>query len=432
MVSPSVVFAAGKNGRMIRSDDGGRSWRAQPVACASCPGVLHFAQLDMLNSETGWAAATVGLFKTTDGEHWVEQPTGLDHEPAVVQFVTPNDGWIVTAAWGAGEFIGLPDAVVARTTDAGATWTPLTGLPPDVQSICFSALDEGWLATRSAVYRSTDGGSSWQLSLQAAVTPTPGSGVATLECSAPGAAWVEFAPGGAAAGSSPWILYGTADGGQQWTPVAGKLIDVAVATEAGGSYPSSFTIVDPRTVFIADHTPAAVQLSGSFVTINGSIVPVRVTDQGESASFFTPTAASFFDADHGVLVGDTNPGLPSVYTTSDAGNTWSPIDVGSIGPVLSTASSAPTTDCSPFRALVTEADAGGEVDVEGVGTRFSICLDEASHPLRQLDTSGCALGAVSNLSVRGPDTYPIGFEATAVGACTIRDGDYEVRIVVSG
>jgi hypothetical protein len=97
------------------------------------------------------------------------------------------------------------------------------------------------------------------------------------------------------------------------------------------------------------------------------------------------------------------------------------------------ASSGPvTTDCAPFRALVTEADAGGDVDVGGVGARFSLCLDEAKHPLRQLVTAGCAVGSVSNLSVRGPDSYPIGFEVTGPGSCTIVDGDYHVRIVVSG
>jgi hypothetical protein len=91
-----------------------------------------------------------------------------------------------------------------------------------------------------------------------------------------------------------------------------------------------------------------------------------------------------------------------------------------------------TTDCAPFRALVTEDDAGRDVVVGGVGARFSVCLDEVEHPLRQLVTAGCAFGSVSNLSVRGPDSYPIGFEATAPGSCTIVDGDYQVRIVVSG
>jgi hypothetical protein len=81
--------------------------------------------------------------------------------------------------------------------------------------------------------------------------------------------------------------------------------------------------------------------------------------------------------------------------------------------------------------LVTEADAGRDVEVAGVTTRFSVCLDEAKHPLRQLDTAGCPFGYVSNLSQAGPDSYPIGFEVTAAGSCTVHDRDYSVRIVTT-
>ncbi len=80
---------------------------------------------------------------------------------------------------------------------------------------------------------------------------------------------------------------------------------------------------------------------------------------------------------------------------------------------------------------VTEADAGHEIQVHGATSRFSICLDETKHPLRQLDTTDCPFGYVSNLSVRGPDSYPIGFQVIRGGSCTVRDGDYEVRIVTT-
>ena len=88
-------------------------------------------------------------------------------------------------------------------------------------------------------------------------------------------------------------------------------------------------------------------------------------------------------------------------------------------------------DCLALGALVTEADAGRQVQVRRVTTRFSVCLDEVKHPLRQLNTANCPFGYVSNLSVRGPDSYPIGFEVTDAGSCTVRDGDYQVRIVAT-
>ena len=65
-------------------------------------------------------------------------------------------------------------------------------------------------------------------------------------------------------------------------------------------------------------------------------------------------------------------------------------------------------------------------------SRFSICLDEARHPLSDLNVDGCPFGYVSNLSHNGPDNYPIGFEVTREGSCMARNGDYEVEIVASG
>jgi len=67
-----------------------------------------------------------------------------------------------------------------------------------------------------------------------------------------------------------------------------------------------------------------------------------------------------------------------------------------------------------------------------VTSRFSICLDETRHPLRDLNVDDCPFSYVSNLSSNGPDKYPIGFEVTREGSCIARNGDYEVQISTSG
>lgn len=95
-----------------------------------------------------------------------------------------------------------------------------------------------------------------------------------------------------------------------------------------------------------------------------------------------------------------------------AGSTAGPTEVGS---------------CSDHPSDITEADAGREIRIP-MG-RFSVCLDEETHPLRQLDVSGCPVGRVSNLSVAGPDQYPTGYEVTSAGACTLRNGDFHVDLV---
>jgi hypothetical protein len=90
------------------------------------------------------------------------------------------------------------------------------------------------------------------------------------------------------------------------------------------------------------------------------------------------------------------------------------------------------SQCSEFKSQITEANSGGEVQVGGETTRFSICLDEATHPLSHLSTTGCPFGYISNLSVAGPDSYPIGYEVTAGGSCTVRNGNFAVKIVTFG
>jgi hypothetical protein len=40
------------------------------------------------------------------------------------------------------------------------------------------------------------------------------------------------------------------------------------------------------------------------------------------------------------------------------------------------------------------------------------------------------IGYVSNGDIRGPDLYPIYYEATRIGSCTLKDRDFAVRIVV--
>jgi hypothetical protein len=66
-----------------------------------------------------------------------------------------------------------------------------------------------------------------------------------------------------------------------------------------------------------------------------------------------------------------------------------------------------------------------------VSNRFFVFLDDEKYPVDSLvcDPEGILL-YVSNGSFRGPDFYPIYFEAVKVGGCTLKDHDFAVKIVV--
>jgi hypothetical protein len=61
-----------------------------------------------------------------------------------------------------------------------------------------------------------------------------------------------------------------------------------------------------------------------------------------------------------------------------------------------------------------------------------IFLDEKGYPLNELKCEPkWIMGYVSNGSLRGPDYYPIMFEAAEEGTCILKDRDFQIRIVVA-
>src|SRR4051794_30262246 len=140
----------------------------------------------------------------------------------------------------------------------------------------------------------------------------------------------------------------------------------------------------------------------------------------------------------GLLIAGCSSSKPATQAPTSTANTGSSATAGSrptagAGTTATTgASSTARRQCSEFHVQITEADSGGEVNVGGETSRFSICLDERKHPLSQLSTAGCPFGYVSNLSLAGPDNYPIGYQVTSKGSCVVRNGDYQVRIITTG
>jgi hypothetical protein len=63
--------------------------------------------------------------------------------------------------------------------------------------------------------------------------------------------------------------------------------------------------------------------------------------------------------------------------------------------------------------------------------RFMVFLDDTRYPLHEL---ACLpegpISYISNGSIRGPDNYPIMFEAGAPGTCILQNRDFQVTIIV--
>lgn len=145
--------------RWYRSQDGGRSWRALPGAQAPDSPVtgLHF-----FDDLRGLAFTLHSRWTTTDGgRHWQRQDS-TQPNPAAPVMAADGSGW------------GLLLGRLMRTRDSGQTWTPQAlpaGLDQMVERLQWLDDRNGALTARTrcgrhgcalALHITTDGGATWQ------------------------------------------------------------------------------------------------------------------------------------------------------------------------------------------------------------------------------------------------------------------------------
>ncbi len=237
--SASVVWVGGTKGTVLRSLDGGATFEPRPIPGGES---LDFRALHALDESTAWAlAAGEGpsgrIYKTIDGgARWT------------LQFQNPEaTGFLdALAFWDAQHGVALGDPVRGRfqvlvTSDGGSSWTPVpaaglpeartgegafaasgtcvTALPPEKGSAARSA----WFVTggpgKARVFRTSDGGATWEVSETPVVSTAASEGLF-------GAAFTSMHLGVVVGGDyqqrrplTPAAAR-TSDGGKTWQPVA--------------------------------------------------------------------------------------------------------------------------------------------------------------------------------------------------------------------
>ncbi len=225
----------GGDGVILSTTDGGEHWRRQ------YSGPADVQQLDFLNRSDGWARTKTILLRTTNGgAAWITETRAGDFSS--IQFVTPETGFALNAAGqlektadGGGMWRPVPLPVSASTvasavaaycadsTDAIGCGTPRTSGP--VASFCFASPSVGfWVTVRalsSALYQTTDGGSTWQkVPSPEPVAEHPISEPATsgidqqLECT--GTSVFDFVAEGVGLGSESYGLFSTSVSRIRW------------------------------------------------------------------------------------------------------------------------------------------------------------------------------------------------------------------------
>jgi photosystem II stability/assembly factor-like uncharacterized protein len=177
VVSEWVVWASGTRGTVVRTTDGGATWRVMTVSGADS---LDFRDVEAFDERRAYVlsignGSASRIYKTVDGgTTWALQFTNAD----TAAFYDCFD------FWSAERGLAVSDPVQGRfrvigTSDGGASWNelPRAGIPPAIPGeAAFAASgtclvvgrpNDVWIASGAArearVYRSTTGGISWQV-----------------------------------------------------------------------------------------------------------------------------------------------------------------------------------------------------------------------------------------------------------------------------
>ena len=288
----------------VRSHDAGAASGQPQVPAALLASSVRDAQ--RLSESAGWALVGAKLEITADaGKSWTDitpPNIGLDTIRAV-SFADVSHGWILTTETTDSTSAGLlGQLVVYRTADGGQTWqsapigdpTPANADDPaGAASFDFLTDETGWLSvtlptsgafSQGLLFATSDGGSTWTQR--------------TIPIGAP-VAFATPSDGWTAGGVGGGSLYVTHDGGSNWKPFT-------------LSVPSAQTSANVLYGLPAPAAGPADAISATFDA--GKVVWFTTSDNGES---FVPGSAQStgqtFDGGAGVVSGQANGTVVSVF-----------------------------------------------------------------------------------------------------------------------
>jgi photosystem II stability/assembly factor-like uncharacterized protein len=321
-------------GRIMATTDGGASWTRQYA------GPADLDQVDFIDPQHGWAAGGGSLLRTTDGgANWTALAEPCQGDLDSVHFISPALGYAVAAAAGnqgggqsiaGGPYTTAIGGSLLRTTDGGATWSPVANAPANPQSACFANADDGYLGTPARIWRTTDGGQHWTLALtepEASGNPTTnGTDTPEIECAGASGLWVLFLGQGAASEHAPYLAYASQDG-RDWhgvleEPYTESALRPGLKLPQGpGSGPGPMSAIDPGSAVFVGFTPpigygvAPVMLASD----NG----YTLSKEGDVGTINEPLAAAFLSPDQGWVVGENlKTNAFDIESTSNGGRTW--------------------------------------------------------------------------------------------------------------
>jgi len=335
--NPNIVLAGSGDGALFKSDDGGQSWQNLSqlirvgydhpyaiVGIAFSPADAHTIYLLdnnlglLMSADGGQSWQLLGRPAQQEATSFTTMSVSFHEEVSLLIGLERNGGWLYTSEQKPFEPTPtLPPVLVSGTVIPPGNWQQAPTLPRDVNTFVVHPLDaqllfasSGSLGQAGTVYRSRDGGQTWQ---QAAQGLPADQSVTALAINADGS-----------------LLYACAD-------MQG---DVYVSRDNGDSWtwqgsPDLWGAFDRRLV-VAPSTPNSLYAvsvgSGLAHSLDGGQTWMTLS-QGlphDELNVFVqtvavdPTDANLLYAGTGGFVG----GCFGVYRSTDGGESWSPANRG--------------------------------------------------------------------------------------------------------
>jgi photosystem II stability/assembly factor-like uncharacterized protein len=156
----TTLYAAQGGAGLYKSVNGGQTWRYVGV-----PGAYQVAAHPRI-SGTVFAATGYGIFRTSNGVNWSRVSRGLPNSYVATLIAFDPTLERRLYAW-IQDDIDAQVGNLARSTDGGATWQVLRHGPQRNHKVQALAIDPRtratlYAGTDRAVYKSTDGGTTWR------------------------------------------------------------------------------------------------------------------------------------------------------------------------------------------------------------------------------------------------------------------------------
>jgi photosystem II stability/assembly factor-like uncharacterized protein len=229
-------------------------------------------------------------------------------EPGVIGFANANRGWM-----GVG-------STLYRTTDGGRSWQRQEDLDGAVEAIRFETPEQGRVETASSVYRTADGGGTWAREALPALPsygePCQGFDQTRVSFVSRDRGWA-LCTIMAGAGSQVKAVFATRDGGDTWEKVAWALPKPGGGVDQQGlgigGYADQVRFIDRQTGFLGYSRGGLTVTHDGGHTWQGLPVPPGGELFVREIDFLSPQTGFVVISPHG---------KPLLLATRDGGQTW--------------------------------------------------------------------------------------------------------------